>query len=83
MKAKRLNRKTAIYTPVSGTTVRITYLPDREILEVEFVGGRTYHYLDVAQSTWDDYKAVVAGGGSSGTFVNKTIKPFYESIEIV
>ena len=83
MKNSRLgNKKNKIFTPGSETTVLINYSDTLHILEVEFTGGRVYHYLDVDLSTWEEYKSIVQSGGSSGTFVNKKIKSFYDAVEI-
>lgn len=77
MKRKRLDRKTALYTPDSGTTVLINYSETDRILEVEFTGGRTYHYYPVEPEVWERYKDIVQSGGSSGNFVNTVVKPNY------
>ncbi|MFN2456971.1 MAG: KTSC domain-containing protein [Chitinophagaceae bacterium] len=80
---KRLSRRTAIYTPTSGTTVLINYSEDSLILEVEFrENNKVYHYLDLELEKWEEYKAWIEEGRSSGTFVNKYIKPFYEAEEL-
>jgi hypothetical protein len=83
MKKKRLDKKTAIETPASGTTVLINYSTSRSILEVEFRGGRVYHYKKVERPKWEEYETIVLSGGSSGIFVNTKIKPFYEAEEII
>ena len=72
---KRLPVKTAISTPVSGTTEMINYDPKSRVLEVQFTGGRVYRYFQVPLSVWREYKDIVASGGSSGTYVNVHIKP--------
>ena len=80
---KRLNIKRALITPASETTALINYSELLNILEVEYKEGhRVYHYLDVEPSVWDQYKSIVESGGSSGSFVNQRIKPFYKAIEI-
>jgi hypothetical protein len=78
MKRKELNKKNRLYTPSSETTVYINYTPVARVLEVQFTGGERYHYLKVEPEVWADYKETVESGGSSGTFVNKRIKPFYD-----
>lgn len=78
----RLNRKNAVYTPHSRTTVCIIYNGVRHILEVEFTSGEIYQYLHVPYSLWKEYSTVVANGGSSGIFLNSRIKPFYSYIKI-
>ena len=79
---KRLRNKNAVFTPGSETTVMINYSDPLHILEVEFTGGRVYHYQNVDLSTWEEYKSTIQSGGSSGIFVNTKIKPFYEAVEI-
>lgn len=82
MHSKRLSRKHAVYTPGSGTTVLVNYDSGRHVLEVEFTGGEVYHYLKVPAAVWEEYQSVVKAGESSGTFVNKQVKPFYDYIKI-
>jgi hypothetical protein len=83
MKYKRLSRKNAIYTTRSSdTTVLVNYEAKEKILEVEFTGGRVYHYLNVSAKLWQEYKDLLQAGGSSGKFVNTRIKPFYKYAEI-
>jgi hypothetical protein len=82
MKQKRLTNKNRIQTPASETTVAVNYSPVSRILEVEFTGGKIYHYLKVEPEVWEDYKTTIKTGGSSGTFVNKRIKPFYDDTKL-
>jgi hypothetical protein len=83
MKQKRLSRKNAIYTTrTSEATVMVNYAIGQRILEVEFTGGRVYHYLKVPPRLWEEYIDDMQSGGSSGNFINKQIKPFYKYIEI-
>ncbi len=80
---KRVSRRTAIYTPTSGTTVLINYSEDLSVLEVEFRDSNSvYHYLDVELEKWEEYKSWIEEGRSSGAFVNKYIKPFYKAVEV-
>lgn len=55
----------------------INYSEPAHVLEVEFTGGRTYHYHPVEPKVWEHYKDIVNSGGSSGNFVNTVIKPNY------
>ena len=48
------------------------------VLEVEYVAGATYQYLDVPQ---DIYLAFLRAE-SKGRFLNAVIKPNYECIEV-
>jgi len=77
MKSKRLNSKNKLNTPSSGTTNYVDYSAEKKILEVEFTGGKTYHYLNVEPAVWQNYKKVIMEGKSSGEFVNYFIKPNY------
>jgi hypothetical protein len=83
MERKRLSRKNAIYTTRSSdTTVMVNYEAKEKVLEIEFTGGRIYHYFKVGSRVWEEYKALLKAGGSSGGFVNTRIKPFYKYAEI-
>ena len=82
MNRKRLNKNNAVYTPVSGTTILINYSIKSHILEVEFAGGRVYHYYKVDPLLWEEYKSIIKLKGSSGSFVNTRIKPFFEDEEV-
>ncbi|HEX7845278.1 MAG TPA: Fic family protein, partial [Chitinophagaceae bacterium] len=81
-KPRRLDKKTAILTPGSNATVLINYSSRTKSLEVEFVGGHVYHYLDVEAEIWEKYQSVVKSRKSSGEFVNAQLKPYYETIEV-
>jgi hypothetical protein len=76
-KQHRLNTKNAVYTAQSGTTRMINYDPAKQVLEVQFIEGDVYHYQHVPKKLWEEYLNIVQSGGSSGTFVNKVIKPYY------
>lgn len=78
----RLNRKNAVFTPHSGTTVLINYDNIRHILEVEFFNSKVYQYLHVPYTVWKQYKTIISEGGSSGGFLNSRIKPNYSYVEI-
>jgi hypothetical protein len=73
-----LNNKNAVYTAQSGTTRRVNYDRKKQVLEVQFIEGDIYHYHHVPEKVWEDFLSVINSGGSSGTFVNKVIKPFYK-----
>jgi len=84
MKRKRLSRKNAVYTTrLSDTTVMINYSEKEKLLEIEFTGGRIYHYFKVPPELWEEYRAHLKAEGSSGAFVNTRIKPFYSFEEII
>lgn len=78
MITERLEAKNLIQTLKSGTTENLNYCNKTRVLEVEFKNGDVYHYKKVETEVWKEYKNEVLSGGSSGTFVNKKIKPFYE-----
>jgi len=81
-KNERLSRRNAVYTPGSTATNMINYSETSLKLEVEYVDGDVYHYLEVEPEKWEEYRDWVAQGKSSGEFVNKYIKPFYEQRRI-
>jgi hypothetical protein len=78
----RLNTKNKTFTPSSGTTVYVDYSAKEKTLEVEFDGGKVYHYYKVAPSIWKEYRKVIEEGQSSGVYVNTKIKPFYDYREV-
>lgn len=82
MRRKRLTNKNKVYTPKSETTISLNYSPVSEVLEVEFTGGKIYHYLEVRPEVWEDYLTEIRMGGSSGAFVNARIKPFYDPVRL-
>jgi hypothetical protein len=47
-------------------------------LELEYVNGYVYQYLDVPQPTY----AALLAAPSIGAYINKHIKPYYEFREI-
>lgn len=82
VRRKRLTNKNRVYTPSSETTISLNYSPVSETLEVEFTGGKIYHYLHVKPDVWEDFRATIMSGGSSGVFVNRRIKPFYDDVRL-
>jgi hypothetical protein len=74
---KRLSWRNRIGTPESDTTIFINYDNEKNTLEVGFADG-VYHYFNVPQDVWEEYKAFVESGGSSGKFVNLIVKPFFK-----
>jgi hypothetical protein len=79
---ERLNSANKLYTPASGTTSYIDYSAKKRILEVQFEGGKAYHYFNVEPSVWEEYKKVIITGESSGAYVNTKIKPVYRYTEV-
>lgn len=61
--------------PVTSSNIAsIGYDAVLQILEVEFLNGTLYHYLNVPQP---EYDALMAAG-SHGTYLNANIKPRYQ-----
>jgi hypothetical protein len=60
----------------------VNYDQRRHILEVEFIEGDVYQYLKVPFEVWEKLKDEIKNGGSSGTFINKEVKPNYKFIKI-
>ncbi len=58
----------------SSSVVSLGYDAEKQILEIEFVGGSVYQYFDVPASI---YKALM-NAGSKGTFVNTRVKGHYD-----
>lgn len=58
------------FWPNSSNVNRTKYMAESKILEVEFKGGKTYHYADIPLDVWD--KLVAAE--SVGKFINSEVK---------
>jgi hypothetical protein len=56
----------------------IGYLAQSRMLEIEFVSGSIYRYLDVEQETYDDFLEAP----SKGTFFNAHIKDEYSFVRV-
>jgi bifunctional non-homologous end joining protein LigD len=82
LRVKKLNRKNIIYTSKSGTTIYVNYSEELRRLEIQFIDGRTYQYIDVEPEEWERYKTWITSGKSAGEFANKFIKPGHEVVEI-
>ncbi|MET9316655.1 KTSC domain-containing protein [Kribbella sp. NPDC003505] len=63
--------------PVNSSSVRSVGWSDGT-LELEYVNGYVYQYLDVPQP---EYAALMAAP-SIGSYVNKHIKPYYDVREL-
>ncbi|WP_256011556.1 KTSC domain-containing protein [Desertivirga xinjiangensis] len=81
MKTRLLNTRNKIVTPSSGTTNHVDYAEHKQVLEIAYTGGKTYHYYNVDLNVWNEYRTEVLNGGSSGVFVNTRIKPVYHNYE--
>lgn len=63
--------------PVSSTNVMsVGYYPVKQILEVEFIGGRIYQYFDVPI---DDFIGLI-NAPSKGEYINDWIKDSYDYV---
>ena len=62
----------------SSMIASIGYDPRKRILEIKFVHGRIYQYLDVDLSTFKELE----GAPSKGTFFNTHIKDEYACVRI-
>jgi hypothetical protein len=78
-KSRILNPRNRTYTESSSATTFINYSQNQQILEVKIKDtGKVYHYFDVPEDVWEEYKKEIRLGKSSGKFYNKKIKPFYD-----
>jgi hypothetical protein len=60
--------------PVSSTNVAsIGYDVDTQVLEVEFVNGGVYQYMNVPQEVFDEFQ----GASSKGSYLAQNIKNRY------
>jgi KTSC domain len=58
---------------VSTSIASVGFDADNEMLEVEFVSGRVYRYLDVEEDVYEGFLAAP----SKGAFFNEHIKDAY------
>ena len=56
----------------------VAYDPELLILEIEFTNGGIYQYYRVPPATYEEF----CTADSKGTFVNQSIKPHFECLEI-
>lgn len=60
-----------VRSPVDSSCISsIGYAREHEVLDVEFIGGDVYRYLDVPHETY----AALLAAGSVGAFFNRAIK---------
>lgn len=62
----------------STTVASVTYNPDDKTLEIEFQGGKIYHYRAVPQSVY--YSLINAA--SAGKYFNENIRDVYSFKQI-
>ncbi len=65
-------------TVVSTSITAVAYDAQASALEVEYVSGRVYRYLDVPEQVF----AWLLTASSKGAFVNKMIRDRYEYTEV-
>lgn len=63
----------------SSNVDSINYSPDSKILEVHFKGGKTYHYGNVSQQSYNDFEK----SPSIGTHLRNIIHPKHTLIKKV
>lgn len=67
------------YTAFTSSNIsRIGYDEESMILEVEFLNGRVYQYLDIPVPIWQQFKQ----SDSKGKFLHYTIKGNYRYIRV-
>jgi hypothetical protein len=65
--------------PVSSSMIAsVGYLARSRMLEIEFVSGSIYRYLDVDKEVYDDFMEAP----SKGTFFNAHIKDEYSFVRV-
>ena len=62
----------------SSSIAAVGYDPARFVLEVEYVGGRIYRYLDVPPAVY----RLLLKAPSAGYFVNTVVKPRFDCIRV-
>jgi hypothetical protein len=66
-------------TPVSSSNLSsVGYDEDRELLEIEFNGGRVYHFFDVPQKIHEE----LMNASSHGKYFNRNIEENYQYEQI-
>ncbi len=61
----------------SSNVASVGYDPDSQILEVEFLGGKVYHYHNVPEF---HFERMIQG--SVGTYLAREIKPHFACIQV-
>jgi hypothetical protein len=72
--APRLETDNFRFINTSEAVQSIDYSRRLKILEVEFINGGVYHYLNVSRETWKELQETIESGESLGAYVNSTIK---------
>ena|SRR5215213_7665480 len=72
--ALRLETDNFRFVNTSEAVQSLDYSKRLKILEVEFINGGVYHYLNVSQDTWKELQGTIESGESLGAYVNSTVK---------
>jgi hypothetical protein len=65
--------------PVSSSNVSsIGYDPDIQTLEVEFLNGGTYQYMNVPQNVFDELMV----SSSKGSYLSRNVKNLYACVQV-
>lgn len=70
----RLETDNFRFINTSEAVQSLDYSGKLKILEVEFINGGVYHYLNVSRDTWKEVAHTIESGESLGAYVNSTIK---------
>jgi len=81
-KGKRLATRNFMH--VRSRAVRSIDFSFREnILEVKFISGEIYHYINVKKKLWKMILDVIESGESLGAFINQQVKPYYDYYQLI
>lgn len=72
--ALRLETDNFRFVNTSEAVQSLDYSKSLKILEVEFINGGVYHYLNVSKDTWKELQETIEDGESLGGYINSTIK---------
>ena len=69
--------------PVSSSMIAsIGYEPSQLLLEVEFLKGGIYQYLDVPQAVVNELMATAQSGASVGTYFRAHVRDAYRHVKL-
>jgi hypothetical protein len=81
-KDKRLS--TENFKHVSSRAVRsIDFSSLKNILEVKFITGEVYHYLNVKKKLWNTILGIIKSRESLGAFINQQVKPYHDYYQLI
>lgn len=66
----------------SRALAEIGYDAKTQILEAQFPNGEVYDYSPISQSVWDDIAALIASGGSVGTYFMANVRNSYRGRKV-